>query len=206
MARFGITPEKTYGVSLPIMRQLAKKIGRNHDLALELWESGIREAMIVGTLVDDPAQVTEEQMEEWVLDFSYWEICDQCITNLFSWTDYAHQKAEEWSSRKEEFVKRAGFVMMARLAVIRKKESDEYFAYFFPIIERESTDDRNNVRKGVNWALRQIGKKNLHLNKMAVACAKKISKKHSKAAKWIASDALRELTSDKVQDRLKRKR
>jgi 3-methyladenine DNA glycosylase AlkD len=205
MARFGITPEKSYGVSLPFMRQLAKRIGKNHELARKLWESGIREAMIVGTLIDDPALVTEEQMENWVMDFSYWEICDQCITNLFSWTELSYQKAEEWSGRKEEFVKRAGFVMMARLAVIRKKETDRYFEYFLPIIERESTDERNNVKKGVNWALRQIGKKNIHLNKKAIASAKKIQKKNSKAARWIASDALRELTSEKVQDRMKRK-
>ena len=205
MARFGITPKKTFGVSLPFMRKMAKTIGKDHELAQKLWQSDIREAMIIATLIDDPELVTEDQMENWVLDFSYWEICDQCIMNLFSWTEYAYRKAEEWSSRPEEFVKRAGFVMMARLAVIHKKEPDENFESFLPIIERESTDDRNNVRKAVNWALRQIGKKNFYLNKKAIQTAKKIQKKDSKAAKWIANDALRELTGEKVQERLRKK-
>lgn len=205
MARFGITPKKTFGVSLPSMRKMAKTIGKNHELAQKLWQSEIREAMIVGTMIDDPELVTEKQMEDWVLDLDYWEICDQCIMNLFSWTGLAYQKAEEWSNRGEEFVKRAGFVIMARLAVINKKEPDEYFEHFLPIIEREATDDRNNVKKAVNWALRQIGKKNLHLNKKAIATAKRIQKKDSKAAKWIANDALRELTGEKVQERLKKK-
>ena len=205
MARFGITPEKTFGAPLPFMRQLAKRVGKNHSLAQELWSMGIRETRIVATLIDDPEQVTEEQMETWALDFSYWEICDQCITNLFSWPGFAYEKAEEWSGRKEEFVKRAGFVMMARLAVIRKKEPDKYFESFLPIIENESTDDRKNVKKAVDWALRQIGKKNLHLNKKAIAAVKRIQKKDSRAAKWIASDALRELASEKVQERVKKK-
>jgi 3-methyladenine DNA glycosylase AlkD len=206
MARFGITPKKTYGVSLPSLRKMAKTIGKDHKLAQELWQSEIREAMIVGTMIDDPEMVTEDQMEKWVLDLDYWEICDQCIMNLFSWTGHAYSKAEEWSAREEEFVKRAGFVIMARLTIIHKKEPDKYFEYFLPLIEREATDDRNNVRKAVNWALRQIGKKNIHLNKKAIAYAKKIQKKDSKAAKWIANDALRELTGEKVQERLKKKR
>ena len=205
MARFGITPKNTYGVSLPFMRKMAKTIGKDHELAQKLWQSDISEAMIVASLIDDPEMVTEDQMENWVLDLDYWEICDQCIMNLFSWTGHAYSKAEEWSLRPEEFVKRAGFVIMARLAVIHKKEPDEYFEFFLPIIEREATDDRNNVRKAVNWALRQIGKKNYYLNKKAIATAKRIQKKDSKVARWIANDALRELTSEKVQERVKKK-
>lgn len=206
MARFGITPEKTYGVSLPTLRQMARAMGKNHSKGRELWDTHIREAMILASLIDDPKEVTEEQMEAWVLDFSYWEICDQCVSNLFSRTEMAYRKAIEWSGRDEEFVKRAGFVMMARLAVIEKTAPDRRFETLLPVIERESDDDRHNVKKAVSWALRQIGKKNQYLNKKAIRTAEEIGKRHSKGARWIASDVLRELTGEKVQQRLIRGR
>jgi len=203
MARFGIKSEKTLGVSIPNLRKIAKKTGKNHPLALQLWDSGIHEARILAGMVDDPEMVTEEQMESWVKDFDSWDICDQCCLNLLDKTEFAYQKAIEWSERSEEFVKRTGFVLMAQFAVHDKKASDEDFMQFFPIIKKEATDKRNFVKKAVNWALRQIGKRNLNLNDKAIEIAKEIRQLDSKSAKWIATDALRELTSEGVQKRLR---
>lgn len=199
MARYGITPENTYGVSIPNLRKIAKEIGKNHKLAQQLWTTNIRETKILASMIEDPEMVTEEQIEGWVKEFDYWEICDQCCMNLFEKTEFAYKKAVEWSSREKEFVKRAGFVLMARLAVSDKKADDDKFEKFFLIIKREANDDRNYVKKAVNWALRQMGKRNLNLNSKAIKIAKEIQKTDSKSAKWIASDALRELTSEAVQ-------
>jgi len=203
MARFGITPERTYGVSIPNLRKIAKEIGRDHNLAQELWESNIRETRVLASIVDESNKVTEEQMESWAREFDCWEICDQCCMNLFGRTKFVYQKVVEWSSREGEFVKRAGFVLMAVLAVHDKKTDDMEFERFLPIIKREATDGRNFVKKAVNWALRQIGKRNLNLNKRAVEVAEEIQKMDSKAARWIATDATWELTSESVQKRLK---
>lgn len=202
MSKFGITPEKTFGVKIPILRKLASEIGMNHTLALELWEIGYRETMILASMIDDPQQVTNQQMESWVNDFSYWEICDQVIMNLFEKKDQAYDKAVEWSLRKEEFVKRAGYVMMARLAVSDKKADNNRFQNFFPHIMRGSEDNRNYVKKAVDWAIRQIGKRNLELNKLTIELSKEIQLRDSKAAKWIASHSLGELESEAVQKRL----
>ena len=203
MARFGINPENTYGVSIPNLRKIAKETGKNHTLAQKLWASGIHEARILASMIDEPTAVSEEQMERWVKDFDSWDVCDQCCMNLFEKTKFAYQKCVEWSSNKQEFVKRAGFALMARLAVSDKKAIDGQFVNFFPIIKRESVDNRNFVKKGVNWALRQIGKRNRNLNKMAIRTAKEIQEVDSKSSKWIASDALRELTDKKIQKRLR---
>ena len=202
MARFGINPKNTYGVSIPNLRKLAKEIGRNHELAQQLWETGIHEARILASMIDNPEEVTNEQMESWVKDFDSWDVCDQCCSNLFGKTRSAYQKAIEWSSRKEEFVKRAGFVLMACLAVSDKKAADNQFVAFLPVIQREAGDNRNFVKKAVNWALRQIGKRNPALNKKAIEAAKEIQKVDSRSSRWISSDALRELTSEAVQRRL----
>jgi 3-methyladenine DNA glycosylase AlkD len=202
MARFGIKSEKILGVSIPELRGLAKQIGKDHALAGQLWSSGIHETRILAGMVDDPGQVTESQMERWVKDFDSWDLCDQCCSNLFDKTVVAYPKAIEWSQRRREFVKRAGFVLMAVLAVHDKAAGDEQFKQFFPMIKRESTDERNFVKKAVNWALRQIGKRNRALNQAAISVAKEIKTIDSKAAKWIAGDALRELTGEKVQKRL----
>ena len=202
MARFGINPENTYGVSIPNLRKITKEVGKDHTLAQKLWASGIHEARILASMIDEPTAVSEEQMERWVKGFDSWDVCDQCCMNLFEKTEFAYQKCVEWSSNKQEFVKRAGFVLMARLAVSDKKAIDEQFMNFFPIIKRESVDNRNFVKKGVNWALRQIGKRNCKLNKMAIRIAKEIQEIDSKSSKWIASDALRELTDEKIQKRL----
>jgi len=205
MARFGINPKYTYGVSIPVLRKMAKQIGKNHLLAQQLWDSHIHEARILAPLIDPPEMVTEKLMEGWVKDFDSWDICDQCCSNLFDKTKFAHKKAIEWSKRKEAFVKRAGFVLMATLAVHDKEANNWKFLRFLPIIIREATDERNFVKKAVNWALRQIGKRNSTLNKIAIRTAKEIQKIDSKSAKWIASDAIRELTSEAVQKKLNKK-
>ncbi|MBI2935792.1 MAG: DNA alkylation repair protein [Chloroflexi bacterium] len=205
MARFGINPKGTLGISIPALRKLAKELGKSHRLAQELWDSGGHEARILACMVDEPKQVTERQMEAWVKDLDSWDVCDQCCSELFSKTTLAYEKAIEWSSRGEEFVKRAGFALMACLAVKDKKASDAQFAIFLPLIAREAPDGRNFVKKAVNWALRQIGKRNLALNKQAMEAARAIQRKDSASARWIASDALRELSSDAVQKRLRAK-
>jgi len=202
MARFGIDPDNTYGVSIPTLRKMAQDTGKNHSLALKLWSSGIHEARLLAGMIDSPEEVTEEQMESWVKEFNSWDVCDQVCSNLFDKTEYAYKKAVEWSKREEEFVKRAGFVLMAALAVHDKSAKDEAFVKFLPIIKRESVDNRNFVKKAVNWALRQIGKRNTSLNKEAIKTAKCIRDLNSKSAKWIASDAIRELTGEAVQKKL----
>lgn len=202
MARFGINPQKAYGVRIPELRRMARQSSKDHGLAQELWDYAYHETRILASMVDDPEQVTEEQMEKWVLDFDTWDVCDQCCMNLFDRTPFAYKKAFEWSQREEEFVKRAAFTLMAVLAVHDKKASDEKFEQFFPIIIRESDDNRNFVKKSVNWALRQIGKRNKELNIKAIMKANEIKSLDSKSAKWIASNALRELESEKIQDRL----
>jgi len=203
MARFGINSKNTYGVSIPVLRKMAKEIGRNHLLAQRLWNSGVHEARILAGMIDSPEEVTEKQMERWVKDFDSWDVCDQVCSNLFDRTQFAHKKAMDWSKRGEEFVKRAGFVLMAALAVHDQGVGGKEFLKFLPIIKREARDERNFVKKAVSWALRQIGKRNLHLNQKAIKTAKEIRGIESKSAKWIASDAIRELTSETVQKRLR---
>jgi len=203
LARFGVNVPNAWGVTAPVLHRLAKEIGPDPKLAGQLWRTGIHDARILATLVDDPAKVTIGQMERWVRDINSWGLCDAACGCLFDKTPYAWDKAAEWAGREEEYVKRAGFVLMATLAVHDKKAPDERFQEFLPYLIRHATDERNFVKKGVNWALRQIGKRNRRLNGRAVATAKKIRKLDSRAARWIASDALRELTCEKVKARLK---
>ncbi|MDD5503071.1 MAG: DNA alkylation repair protein [Candidatus Thermoplasmatota archaeon] len=205
MARFGINSKNTYGVQVFKLRAIAKEAGKNHELAQLLWDSQIHEARIIAAYVEDPKIVTEAQMEKWALDFDSWDVCDQVCSNLFDRTEFAWKKAFEWSGRKEEFVKRAGFVIMAVLASHDKKAPDSKFVELLPIIKRESCDERNYVRKAVNWALRGIGKRNMDLNKAAIAMAKDIAKIDSKTAHWIAADAIRELEAQKTIERICRK-
>ena len=206
LAKFGITPERTFGVSLPDLRKLAKELGTDHQFAQQLWTNNIRETRILASLIADPQLISEQQMEQWALDFDYWEICDQCCSNLFRYTPIAYQKAIEWSTREEEFVKRAGFALMAGLVISDKKAPNTQFEQFFPLIIREATDARPMVKKAINWALRQMGKRNLELNKRAIDTAKVLQKLDAKSANWIASDALRELRSEAVQKRLLQKK
>ena len=202
MARFGINPEKALGINIPVLRKMAKEIGKNHQLALKLWDSGIHEARILASFIDEPDKVTEKQMEKWVKDFDSWDVCDQVCSSLFDKTDFAWEKLRGFTQSEEEFVKRTGFTLMACLAVHDKKAQDKDFIKLLPIIKRESTDERNFVRKAVNWSLRQIGKRNRNLNKQAIKTTKEILKIDNKTARWIANDALRELNSESVQKRL----
>ena len=202
MAKYGITGNKIFGVSIPKLRRMGKELGADHELSLNLWTYPSRETRILAALTGIPDRMTGDLMEEWVVEFDSWEVCDQVIMNLFEKTRFAYSKAVVWSSREEEFVKRAGFVLMARLAVSDKKAPDEKFKDFFPFIIKGATDNRVYVRKGVNWAIRQIGKRNLNLNAYAVKQAERILEIDSQAARWVASDALRELRSEAVLSRL----
>ncbi|MBF0503893.1 MAG: DNA alkylation repair protein [Candidatus Omnitrophica bacterium] len=192
MARFGINTHNTLGVSIPVLRQMAKEIGKNHTMALELWDSGIHEARLLAGFIDVPAMVTKKQINSWVKDFDSWDICDQVCSNLFDKTPFAYSMAVEWSNKEKEFIKRAGFVLMACLAVHDKEADDKNFLSFFPLIIRGAIDERNFVKKAVNWALRQIGKRNKALNKIAIETAQDMQAIPSKSARWIATDALRE--------------
>ncbi len=194
MAHYGIASANTLGVSMPDIRSLAKGV-RSHELALDLWESGIHEARILAGLVDDPKQVTPEQMDAWAADFDSWDVCDQVCMNLFDRTPYARQKIEEWSQRDEEFVKRAAFALIASLAVHAKRLPDEDFLAYLPIIQREAADGRNFVKKAVNWALRQIGKRSPALRLAALETAGQIAAIDSTSARWVAADAIRELSA-----------
>lgn len=203
MARYGIRGHEILGVRNEDLKRLAKGLGKDHPLALGLWRTRIFDARRLAVMVDDPEKVTEAQMERWAKDFDSWAVCDAACTHLFDRTRFAYAKALEWSERDEEFVKRAAFALMAVLAVHDKKAPDSAFRAFLPVIVRESTDDRYYVKRGVNWALRQIGKRNIRLNEAAVRAGASISRIDSKAARWIASDALRELRSGPVQVRLR---
>lgn len=209
MTRFGIVAKKAFGVSAPVLKSLAKDIKKQtndrHKLALELWETEIHEARIIAYLIDDAKQVTPEQMDAWAKDFDNWAICDGACGHLFCKTNFAYDKVFEWSQREEEFIKRAGIVLIAWLAVHDKKASDEKIAQFLPILENKADDERNFIKKAVNWSLRQIGKRNIHLNKLAVETAEKIKSQNTKSARWIASDALRELKNEKTLERLSKK-
>jgi len=202
MARYGINTGHALCVSTPDMQKLGRQIGKDHALALELWQAAWRETRILAAMVDDPAQVTGGQMDDWVMDFDSWDVCDATCLYLFSWTRLACEKALQWSSREEEYVKRAGFTLMACLAVGKRKPGEERLAAFLPVIEREAWDGRNYVKKSINWALRQVGKHNPRLNELAVEIGERIRLQGTKSARWIAADALRELTSEKVQARL----
>ncbi len=206
MARFGINIEKALGVPVPALRKLAGKIGKNQDISIKLWNTDIHEARILAGILGEPKLVTPGQMDEWAGDFNSWDLCDQCCGNLFDKTPYAYKKCREWSVDEREFVKRAGFALMACLAVHDREADDECFSQFFPIIEKQAADERNFVKKAVNWALRQIGKRNTNLNARAILVANKIMLQDSKTAKWIANDALRELEHPQVKKRLEKQK
>jgi 3-methyladenine DNA glycosylase AlkD len=204
LARFGIPSHKARGVSTPQLKALARKIGRDHALAGKLWDTGVFEARALAALIDEPDRVTRAQMERWARDLDSWAVCDACCCYLFCRTSFAWDKAMAWAGRRPEFVKRAGFALMAYLAVHDKAADDAAFARLLPVIERESDDDRPFVRKAVNWALRQIGKRNAALNALAITAAERVHARGTPAARWVAADALRELRGAGVQARLKR--
>ena len=206
MARFGIVAKSVYGVSKPKLDILARRIGKDHNLALELWESGVHDAKILAGMIDEPTKVTAAQMNRWVRDFDNWDTCDGTCCHLFVFADAAWDRAMEWTKRSGEFQKRAGFALIAYLAYRDKQATDTLFRKTLPILLREAHDERNFVRKAINWALRNIGKRNLALNRTTIQTAEKIKKLDSRAARWIAADALRELKSDAVQSRLRQKK
>jgi 3-methyladenine DNA glycosylase AlkD len=206
MARYGIVTKKVYGVSAPEIKKLAREIGKDHDLALKLWSTGVLEARGLACLTDEPTKVTEGQMESWIADVDNWATCDTVTGYLFDKTPYAYAKAFEWAKREEEFVRRAAFAMMAWLAVHDKKADDDKFEAFLPVIEKHSIDERNFVKKAVNWALRQIGKRNMPLNYLAVNTAVILAESDGRSARWIGKDALRELTAAKTVERLSKRR
>jgi len=204
MARYGMTSDNRLGVSIPDLRKMAREIGRDHELALRLWKTGIQDARILAAMIDRPDKVTDRQTEEWVKDINSWDVCDQVCMNLLEKVPFVRKKIDVWSARDEEFVKRTAFSLIACLAWHDKGAPDEDFIRFFPVIRMGATDERNFVKKAVNWALRNIGKRNLNLNKIAVEVAEEIRQIDSKAARWIASDAIRELKGEAVQRRLRR--
>lgn len=204
MAKFGMAVEERLGVSIPEMRKIVKDVGKDHKLALELWRTGIVEARIVAAMIDEHEKLTEKQMEDWVKDINSWDVCDQVCMNLFEKTPLALKKIFDWSRREEEFVKRTSFALIACLAWHDKKAGDEKFVKLLPVIKGGATDDRNFVKKAVNWALRNIGKRNPNLNKAAIKAAKEIQQIDSKTARWIASNAIKELESEAVQRRLRK--
>jgi 3-methyladenine DNA glycosylase AlkD len=205
MARYAIVGEGRLGVSVPEMKKIAKEAGKDHGLALNLWKTGIPDARIVAGMVGEPGKLTEKQMEDWVKDFESWDVCDQVCMNLFEKTPLAIKKIHDWSKRDEEFIKRTAYSLIACLAWHDKQAEDEKFTGLFQVIKDGATDERNFVKKAVNWALRNIGKRNPALNKAAIKLAQEIKEMDSKAARWIANDALRELQSDAVKKRLRKK-
>jgi 3-methyladenine DNA glycosylase AlkD len=204
MARYGMSSAGRLGISVAELRQVGRAVGKDHALALELWRTGIPEAQILAAIVAEPAKLTEQQMEDWVADLNSWDVCDQVCMNLFEKHPLAWKKIQDWSERDEEFVKRAAFALIACLAWHDKKATDQQFIALLPLLKRGATDNRNYVKKAVNWALRHIGKRNRFLNEAAIQVAKEIQRIDSRAARWIASDALRELESEKTLSRFSR--
>jgi 3-methyladenine DNA glycosylase AlkD len=206
MVRFGIRPTAALGVAAPQMKAIARRAGKDHELAQKLWATGVREARHIAALVDDASLVTPGQMDRWARDFDSWDIVDGVCGHLFVYAPSAWKKALQWPHRKEEFVRRAGFAMMAWLAVHDKAAPDEAFDPCFELIEEYSTDERNFVKKAANWALRQIGKRNARLRKKALEVAQRLKESENAAARWIGSDALRELKDPAARERVARPR
>ncbi|MGD8780515.1 MAG: DNA alkylation repair protein [Ignavibacteria bacterium] len=203
MARYGINTEFALGINIPFLRNKAKEIGKNHELAIQLWETKIHEARLLAAFLDEPKLISRGQMNKWASGFNSWDLCDQVCNHLFRKTDFAYDKAVEWSKKKKEFVKRAGFVLMASLAVHSKELTNDDFLIFFKYIKSAAIDERNYVKKAVNWAVRQIGKRNLTLHKKALQLSEEILKLDTKTSSWIAKNAIHELQSKKTISRIK---
>lgn len=204
MERFGIRPKtEIYCVSMPNIKKLASEIGKDNELAKELWKTKVHEARILAGRIAEPQKATDKQLESWVADFDSWDVCDSVCFNFFDKTELAWKKIKEWGKRDEEFVKRTAFSLIASLAVHNKEAKNEDFVKFFPLIKKASTDERNFVKKAVNWSIRQIGKRNMALHKEAINLSEEILKIDSKSAKWIARGALRELRDEKIINMVK---
>jgi 3-methyladenine DNA glycosylase AlkD len=205
MARFGIHGARVLGVPVKRLRAIARETGRSHTLAEGLWSSGIHEARILASIIAEPKYVTLAQMEQWAADLDSWDLCDQCCTNLWVRTPFAHEQALIWSERAEEFVKRAGFVLMVQVAGKDTKAPAELLQRYLACAAREANDERNFVKKAVNWAIREIGQRNAELHAAAIAVSQRLMESESRSARWIGSDALRELTSEKIAQRVARR-
>ncbi len=206
MARYGIVAPKAFGVSVAMTQQLSKELGRSHELALALWDTGWYEARMLCAFVDEPGRVTSAQMDRWAKDFDNWAVCDHNCFHLFDRTPHAWKKVHAWSRRRDEFVKRAAFATLAGLSLHDKKSGDAPFLEALALIEPAAADDRNFVKKGVSWALRVVGRRSTPLNAETVAISRRLVAAEEPSARWIGRDALRELTSEPVQARLARKK
>ncbi len=205
-SRAGINTSNALGIPVPDLRRLAKEIGKDHGLALELWASDLHEAKLLAPLIDEADSVTEDQMERWAADFHSWDVCDQCCSNLFDRTGHCQKKIREWVGSDKEFVRRAGFVLMATSAVHDKKAPDERFVQYLPLVKKYSYDSRNFVKKGINWALRQIGKRNIRLHGKALKVAKELMASDDKTKRWVGSVAVKELEKKEITERIRRRR
>lgn len=203
MKRYGINVDTAFGISAPVLTDISKRYRYNHALALELWNTGYHDARLLASMIDNPEEVTKYQLKNWVKDFDSWDVCDCCCNRLFRKVSFIEEYIPIWCNDKREFVKRAGFSMIAQLAVHKKGAADSEFEKYFPLIIKGSTDERNFVKKAVNWALRQIGKRNFRLNTEAINVSGELIKLNSKSARWVARDAIRELTDEKTISRLK---
>lgn len=202
MNRLKVGSDRKYGIRMPVLRKLAREIGPNHELALELWNHGYHESRLLATLIEEPDKVGEAQLERWVNDFDAWDLCDQACINLLVRMPLAIEMIPLWAESEREFVKRTAFSLIAVIAVHDKTSDDSYFEGFFPLIKKASCDERNFVKKSVNWAIRSIGKKNTDLNRKAIELCNEMLGYDSKPARWISRNALRELESEKVQNKL----
>jgi 3-methyladenine DNA glycosylase AlkD len=206
MARFGINAERAYGVSIAALRPIARRLGRDHDLAAALWKTGRHEARILAALIDEPKKVTPEQMDAWASDFDSWDLCDQTCLKLFVLTPFVPEKIAAWAADEREFVRRAAFSLLACYAVHGKTVPDADFLPYLALIERHATDQRNFVRKAVNWALRQIGKRSPALHRPALVLAKRLAASADRTARWIGKDAVKELSEPAHAERLAKRR
>ncbi len=204
MIRYGMAPERRLGVAVPELRRIARQVGKDHALASALWETKIPDAMMLASMIGDPAQVTGREMEEWVKDFGSWDVCDQVCMNLFEKTPLAWKKAAQWSVREEEFTRRAAFALMACLAWHAEDAPDARFVKFIPWIKRAANDDRGMVKKGVSWALRNMGKRSPALQRVVLAAAREIRGMDTRSARWIASDVMRDLQQHGAKEKLRR--
>ena len=201
MARYAIASDKAFGIPVGKLRAYAKSIGRNHQLAEELWQTDVYEARMLAALIDDPAKVTAQQMDRWARDFDSWAICDTACFHLFDRTPFAFAKVRKWATSRDEFIKRAAFALLASLAGHDKEASDKQFADCLPLIQRAATDERNFVKKGVSWALRGIGSRSGTLHTAAISLATTLAASEERAARWVGKDALRDLNRPLVKRR-----
>ncbi len=207
MAHFGINPDKALGITTSTIKELAKEIGTDHQLALELWDTGIHEARWLAPLIADKKQINDEMLDKWVHDLNSWDICDNLMTKYARFSPNTFALIDKWQASEEEFVRRAAFALIAFVAVHFKKHDDKELLHFFDMIIAHAGDERNMVKKAVNWALRGLGKRSLFLREKALFAANAILDKYkdSKSARWISYDAIRELNSEKIIARLQDK-